>query len=87
MDAQSEIVKLREEIRHHNDLYYNQDNPEITDYAYDQLMLRLRALEEQYPEYDAPDSPSKVVGGSAKREVGVLVRHDVPMMGLQDVFS
>lgn len=87
MDAQSEIVKLREEIRHHNDLYYNQDNPEITDYAYDQLMLRLRALEEQYPEYDAPDSPSKVVGGSAKREAGVLVRHDVPMLSLQDVFS
>ncbi|MCI7814620.1 MAG: NAD-dependent DNA ligase LigA [Robinsoniella sp.] len=63
------------------------DDPEISDYEYDQMMLELRQLEKEHPEEITPDSPTQKVGGSAKREAGVLVRHRVPMLSLQDVFS
>lgn len=86
MDVKQEIEKLRSEINYHNDRYYNQDNPEISDYEYDQLMLRLRKLEEEHPEYASSDSPTVKIGGVAKREAGVLVKHNVPMLSLQDVF-
>lgn len=86
MDVKQEIEKLRSEINYHNDRYYNQDNPEISDYEYDQLMLRLRKLEEEHPEYATSDSPTVKIGGVAKREAGVLVKHNVPMLSLQDVF-
>lgn len=82
-----ELSALRKEIRYHNDRYYNQDDPIISDYDYDQLMLRLKAIEAAYPELITPNSPTQKVGGSAKREAGVLVPHDVPMLSLQDVFS
>lgn len=87
MDIRQEIEELREQIRYHNDRYYNQDNPEISDYEYDQLTVRLRKLEEEHPEYKSADSPTQIVGGTAKREAGILVKHDVPMLSLQDVFS
>ena len=87
MDVKQEIEKLRSEINYHNDRYYNQDNPEISDYEYDQLMLRLRKLEEEHPEYATSDSPTVKIGGVAKREAGVLVKHNVPMLSLQDVFN
>jgi len=87
MDIKQEIESLREQLRYHNDRYYNQDDPEISDYEYDQLSLRLRKLEQEYPEYASPDSPTQKVGGTAKREAGVLIKHDVPMLSLQDVFS
>lgn len=74
-------------IHYHMDRYYNQDNPEITDREYDELMMELRALEKENPKLVTPDSPTQKVGGSAKREAGVLVRHNVPMLSLQDVFS
>ncbi len=86
-EIKKEIEQLRELISYHNERYYNQDDPEISDYEYDQLSLRLRKLEEERPEYAIPDSPTKKVGGSAKREAGVLVKHNVPMLSLQDVFS
>ena len=90
MDIQKvkkELAQLRRTIRHHNVRYYNDDNPEISDYEYDQLMLRLKALEREYPELITENSPTQKVGGTAKRTAGTLVRHDVPMLSLQDVFS
>lgn len=81
------IEELREKINYHSDKYYNQDDPEITDYEYDMLMQELKQLEAQHPERITPDSPTQKVGGTAKREAGVLVRHRVPMLSLQDVFS
>jgi DNA ligase (NAD+) len=86
-DIKQEIESLRKLINYHNDRYYNQDNPEISDYEYDQLSLRLRKLEAEHPEYSDEASPTKVIGAKAKREAGVLVRHNVPMLSLQDVFS
>lgn len=82
-----ELAALRKKIRYHNNRYYNLDDPEISDYEYDQLMLRLKKIESEYPELITKNSPTQMVGGEAKREAGVLVKHDVPMLSLQDVFS
>lgn len=87
MDDLSRYKELKATILYHNDRYYNQDNSEITDYEYDMMMQELKGLEQKHPEYITSDSPTQKVGGSAKREAGVLVRHNVPMLSLQDVFS
>lgn len=79
--------ELTETIRQHMEYYYDQDDPKITDHEYDELMQELKAMEKEHPEWVTPDSPTQRVGGSAKREAGVLVRHNVPMLSLQDVFS
>ena len=86
-EVKKELSRLRKEIRHHNNCYYNNDEPEISDYEYDQLMLQLKKLEADYPELVTKNSPTQMVGGNARREAGVLVAHDVPMLSLQDVFS
>lgn len=86
-EIKAELTALRKEIRHHNNRYYNLDDPEISDYEYDRLMLRLKAIEQEYPELITDDSPTQRVGGTAKREAGVLIAHDVPMLSLEDVFS
>jgi DNA ligase (NAD+) len=86
MDVRERMEQLRSLIRYHNEKYYDQDSPEITDYEYDQLLLELRKLEEQYPEYASPDSPTQRVGGTVKRELR-KVKHDVPVISLQDAFS
>ncbi|MBQ7477337.1 MAG: NAD-dependent DNA ligase LigA [Selenomonadaceae bacterium] len=86
-EIKKELQALRKEIKHHNRRYYDDDSPEISDYEYDQLMLRLKAIEKEYPELITKTSPTQMVGGKAKREAGVLVKHDVPMLSLQDVFS
>ena len=87
MTPQERITELKKILEYHIERYYNQDNPEISDYEYDMLMQELKALEKEYPELVTPDSPTQKVGGSAKRQAGVLVRHNVPMLSLQDVFS
>lgn len=84
--VKAEILQLRKEIRRHNKKYYELDAPEISDYEYDKLMQRLKDLEAAYPEFITSTSPTQTVGGSARREAGKLVAHDVPMLSLQDVF-
>ena len=79
--------ELRKQIEYHSNRYYNMDDPEITDYEYDMMMQELKKLEKEHPELVTPDSPTQKVGGTAKRTAGVLVRHNVPMLSLQDVFS
>lgn len=87
MTPEERVKELREQILYHSDKYYNQDNPEISDYEFDMLMQELKKLEKEHPEFVTKDSPTQKVGGSAKRTAGVLVRHNVPMLSLQDVFS
>lgn len=87
MTPQERIAELKKTLEYHIDRYYNQDSPEITDYEYDMMMQELKALEKEHPELVTPDSPTQKVGGTAKRQAGVLVRHNVPMLSLQDVFS
>ena len=78
-EVKKELTQLRRTIRRHNVRYYNDDNPEISDYEYDRLMLRLKALEKEYPELITENSPTQRVGGAAKRTAGAFVKHDVPM--------
>lgn len=85
--VQTQIDELRRKIEYHSNRYYNMDDPEITDYEYDMLMQQLKKIEKEHPEFVTPDSPTQKVGGTAKRTAGVLVRHNVPMLSLQDVFS
>lgn len=86
MDAKTEIEKLREEIEYHNRLYYVNDAPEISDYDYDMLMVRLIKLEEEHPELVTPTSPTQRVGGKALSQF-TPVHHQVPLESLSDVFS
>lgn len=87
MDAKLRLEELKKTLEYHIDRYYNQDSPEISDYEYDMMMQELKAIEKEHPDWITPDSPTQKVGGSAKRTVGVLVPHNVPMLSLQDVFS
>ncbi len=82
----AEIERLREEIRRHEYLYYVADDPEISDAAFDRLVFQLRELEDQHPQLLTPDSPTQRVGG-APREGFQSVRHSVPMVSLDNVFS
>jgi len=86
MDAQREIIELRRELEKHNKLYYVYDSPEISDYEYDMLMQRLKALEALHPELVTPDSPTQKVGGAALSQFE-QVTHQVPLESLTDVFS
>ncbi|CCY67199.1 dNA ligase (NAD+) [Clostridium sp. CAG:678] len=85
-DIQKKIEDLRKTLRYHSDRYYNDDAPEIEDYEYDMMMRELQNLEEQYPQYDSPDSPTKRVGGKADNSFESVV-HAVRMESLQDAFS
>ena len=84
--SENEYKALAARIRHYNELY-EAAVPEITDYEYDQLMLRLKAAEKAHPEWRTPDSPTQRAGAPVKRENGVTVEHDVPMLSIQDVFT
>ena len=79
MDIKAKIDELRTKIEYHSNLYYNEDKPEISDYEYDMLMQELKKLEQKHPEFVDSNSPTQKVGGTAKRQAGVLVRHNVPM--------
>lgn len=85
-DAKIKIAELVKIIRYHNELYYNQDAPEIEDYEYDALMRELKALEKEFPSLITPDSPTQKVGGAALKLFSP-VAHKVKMESLQDVFS
>lgn len=85
-EAKAAIEKLREAIRYHNYRYYVLDSPVISDAEYDELMSRLQALEEAYPELQAPDSPTQRVGGEPRAELGT-VDHPAPMLSLKAVYG
>ncbi|MDO5141848.1 MAG: NAD-dependent DNA ligase LigA [Eubacteriales bacterium] len=86
MDPREQIAALREALRYHNERYYDQDAPEITDYEYDQMQRELRALEAAHPEYADAASPTQRVGGTASDRFA-KVAHAYPLESLQDVFS
>lgn len=85
-DMSKKIAELTATINYHSNRYYNMDEPEIEDYEYDRLMRELIALEEQYPMYADPNSPTKKVGGKSS-EMFAPVVHTVRMESLQDAFS
>ncbi len=85
-ELRQEYEELVGKIRYYNEKY-EASEPEISDYEYDQLMLRLKAMEKEHPGLAAEDSPTRTVGAAVKREAGVTVTHRVPMLSIQDVFT
>ena len=84
--AAARIKKLRAEIEHHTYLYYAKDAPEISDYAYDSLMRELKGLEEQYPQFMDPSSPTQRVGGYVTDQF-TSVRHEQRMYSLDNAMD
>ena len=84
--AKNRIEELRKTVEYHANKYYNEDKPEISDFEYDMLMVELRNLEKQYPEFLSKESLTQKVGGKVK-EGFKKVEHEVPLQSLQDVFS
>jgi len=86
LSVAQEIEKLREKIRHHEELYYVQDNPTISDVEYDALLARLQKLEQQHPEHTTPDSPTQRVGGRPSEGFSEVV-HRRPMLSLDNSYN
>lgn len=84
--ARQQITKLRSTISHHNELYYNADQPEIPDGDYDVLATELRRLEAEFPELVTSDSPTQIIGGVGSSQFSA-VPHLQPMMSLDNVFD
>lgn len=85
-EVKQRIEKLRELINYHNWRYYVLDQPEISDAEYDSLMRELKELEEQYPQFVTPDSPTQRVGAAPVEELGVL-EHRIPLLSLGNAFN
>ena len=79
--AQRRIEELREQIRHHDHLYYVEDSPEVSDEAYDRLFRELKRLEERFPELLTSDSPTQRVGGEPLDSFSTI-EHAAPMLSL-----
>ena len=85
-DARKRIDELKEITAYHAKKYYDDDDPEISDFEYDMLMLELRNLEKQFPDLITSDSLTQHVGGTVK-EGFEKVEHEVPLQSLQDIFD
>lgn len=84
--AKEEILKLRKQLEIWANKYYDEDNPEVSDYEYDMTMNKLKALEKEFPDLVTQDSLTQKVGGHVK-EGFEKVEHEVPLQSLQDIFS
>lgn len=85
-EAKKRIEELRKTVEYHAKRYYDDDDPEISDFEYDMLMVELRNLEKEYPEFITKDSLTQKVGGTVK-EGFEKVQHEVPLQSLQDIFD
>lgn len=85
-EAEKRIHELRKTLDHHNYRYYVLDAPEISDQEYDRLFRELKDLEEHYPQFQTPDSPTRRVGAQPLDKFSQH-RHTVPMLSLDNVFS
>ena len=85
-DVPTRVAELTRQIRHHAELYYGRDAPELPDAEYDALMAELRALEQEYPRLADPLSPTRTVGAPPS-ELFAPVAHEVPMMSLDNAFD
>ena len=84
--AKDRIDELNKLTKYYAEKYYDDDKPEISDFEYDMLMVELRNLEKEFPEFIKKDSLTQKVGGHVK-EGFEKVEHTVPLQSLQDVFS
>ncbi len=86
-DAQQETARLQKQLVQYGTAYYEEDAPLVEDYIYDALYARLVALEEKFPQYVIPDSPTQNVGSADTKSELQKVVHPAPMLSLGDVFS
>ena len=86
VQARARIEELRKITEYHAKKYYDEDDPEISDFEYDMLMVELRNLEKEYPDLIDKESLTQKVGGKVK-EGFQKVEHEVPLQSLQDVFN
>jgi len=84
--AQKEIQKLVEQVNYHNDLYYQKSKSAISDFEFDKLLDTLTKLEEQFPQFKQPDSPTQRVGGTISKSFET-VYHKNPMLSLGNTYS
>jgi DNA ligase (NAD+) len=84
--AKIEIERLTDLIHHHNYLYYVESNPEISDYDFDMLLLKLQELEKQFPHFAFANSPTKRVGGDITKKFETVM-HRFPMLSLSNSYS
>ena len=85
-DVHQHYQRLKSELNQHNHAYYVLDDPSVPDSQYDRLMRELQDIEQQYPELQTTDSPSQRVGGIALDSF-LQVKHEVPMLSLDNAFS
>ncbi|MFM8743217.1 MAG: NAD-dependent DNA ligase LigA, partial [Cytophagales bacterium] len=85
-EAKHKITHLTDQINYHNELYYQQNKSEISDFEFDKLLQQLIELEQQFPELKLPDSPTQRVGGTITKEFE-NVAHQYPMMSLGNTYS
>ncbi|MBY0436503.1 MAG: NAD-dependent DNA ligase LigA, partial [Cyclobacteriaceae bacterium] len=85
-EAQKEILSLIDVINYHNDLYYQKNKSEISDQEFDELLKKLQKLEEEFPQFKQPDSPTQRVGGTITKEFET-VAHRYPMLSLGNTYS
>ncbi len=83
---EQEVAHLREELNHHNYLYYVEAAPEISDREFDRMMNRLAELEAAHPDLRSDDSPTQRVGGEPLGSFAT-VRHAVPMLSIDNTYS
>lgn len=86
MNPEQQIRQLREELDRHNYLYYVLDQPDISDFEFDQKLKKLQQLEAQYPEFFDPNSPSLRVGGAVTKNFATVV-HEFRMHSLDNSYS
>ncbi len=86
LTVEQELQKLRDELRHHEHLYYVEDAPVLSDAQYDALMNKLKKLEAEHPDLVTADSPSQRVGGKPK-DGFVKMPHSRPMLSLDNAYN
>ena len=85
-EAKAQIMALTDELNHHNHLYYQEAKPTISDYAFDMKLKELEALENDFPEFKLPHSPTSRVGGSITKSFDTI-HHKYPMLSLGNTYS
>ena len=86
LDIQQKITQLSKELEEHNYRYYILSHPVVSDYQFDMMLKELQDLEEKYPEFASPNSPTKRVGGDITKEFNT-VKHRYPMLSLSNSYS
>jgi len=86
MNVENKILELRKSLHRHNHLYYMLDNPEISDFEFDQMLRNLEELEKAHPEFQDSNSPTQRVGSSLNNDF-ISVQHNYPMYSLENSYT